>query len=242
MDYRREIDGLRALAVLPVMFYHAGIAPFSGGFVGVDVSVVISGYLITSLILFELQAGRFSLLGFYERRMRRILPALFVVIAVWVPLCWLLLIPSDVEDFSQSLAAVALLGSNVLFWRESGYFDTAAALKPLIHTWSLAVEEQFYLLYPPFLLVAWKLGKKWTVSLLAASAAGSLALAHWGAPRMPSATFFLLPTRAWELLIGALIAFHLARPQHVTPGRPTCEAAAVSGVSLIAYGVFSFDE
>jgi peptidoglycan/LPS O-acetylase OafA/YrhL len=242
MTYRREIDGLRALAVLPVIFYHAGFDAFRGGFVGVDVFFVISGYLITSVILADLQTGTFSLVSFYERRARRILPALLLVTAVCIPVAWVVLIPGDLRDFCRSLSAVAVFGSNILFWSESGYFDTAAPLKPLLHTWSLAVEEQFYLLYPLGLLFAWKLGTRWTLRLLAALAVASLGLAHWGALHMPSATFFLLPTRGWELLLGALIAFSAAKPRQSEPGRGTREAAAVLGLCLVIAAVFWFDE
>ena len=160
ISYRREIDGLRALAVVPVIFFHAGFRAFSGGFVGVDVFFVISGHLITSLILAESALGTFSLAGFYERRARRILPALFVVMAVCIPVSWFLLLPSDMKAFSESLVAVSVFASNVLFYSESGYFAADAELKPLLHTWSLAVEEQFYVLFPLFLLAAWQIGRK----------------------------------------------------------------------------------
>jgi peptidoglycan/LPS O-acetylase OafA/YrhL len=179
ITYRREIDGLRALAVLPVILFHAGFDTFSGGFVGVDIFFVISGYLITSIILLEKSAGTFSLLRFYERRARRILPALFLVMAVCVPLAWVWLLPSDLKDFSQSLIAVSAFASNILFWRESGYFDTAAELKPLLHTWSLAVEEQYYVLFPLFLLFMWRYAKQWVVPILIMLALVSLGLAHW---------------------------------------------------------------
>ena len=139
MDYRREIDGLRALAVLPVIFLHAGFETFSGGFIGVDVFFVISGYLITTIILAELEQGKFSIVNFYERRARRILPALFLVMLVCIPFAWVLLSPGDLKSFSESLVAVALFFSNVFFWTDGGYFETAAELKPLLHTWSLAV-------------------------------------------------------------------------------------------------------
>lgn len=147
MNYRREIDGLRALAVVPVILFHAGFETFSGGFVGVDVFFVISGYLITTIILAELEQEKFSIVNFYERRARRILPALFLVMLVCIPFAWFWLLPSDMKDFSQSLVAVSVFASNILFWQESGYFDTAAELKPLLHTWSLAVEEQYYVLF-----------------------------------------------------------------------------------------------
>lgn len=125
MNYRREIDGLRALAVLPVIFFHAGIETFSGGFVGVDVFFVISGYLITIIILSELEHGKFSIINFYERRARRILPALFLVMLFCIPFAWFWLLPSDIKNFSKSLVAVSVFASNILFWRESSYFDTA---------------------------------------------------------------------------------------------------------------------
>jgi peptidoglycan/LPS O-acetylase OafA/YrhL len=141
MDYRREIDGLRAVAVLAVILFHAGFETFSGGFVGVDVFFVISGYLITSIILAELEQGRFSIVGFYERRARRILPALFLVMLASIACAWFLLLPGEMRDFSQSLVAVSVFASNILFFNERGYFDAAADLKPLLHSWSLAVEE-----------------------------------------------------------------------------------------------------
>ena len=160
MKYRREIDGLRALAVVPVILFHAGFETFSGGFVGVDVFFVISGYLITTIILSELEQGKFSIGNFYERRTRRVIPMLFLVMLCCIPFAWFWLLPGDMIDFSQSLVAVSFFVSNILFWRESGYFDTAAELKPLLHTWSLAVEEQFYIIFPLFLIMFWRLGKR----------------------------------------------------------------------------------
>jgi peptidoglycan/LPS O-acetylase OafA/YrhL len=179
MDYRREIDGLRALAVLPVILFHAGFDSFSGGFVGVDVFFVISGYLITTIILSELEEGTFSIVNFYERRARRILPALFLVILVCIPFAWLWLLPIDMKDFSRSLVAVSFFASNILFWRESGYFDTAAELKPLLHTWSLALEKQFYVLFPLILILFWKIGKRWILVLLGLVCFDDLVLAGW---------------------------------------------------------------
>lgn len=240
--YRREIDGLRALAVVPVILFHAGFEAFSGGFVGVDVFFVISGYLITSIILTQKAAGTFSLLDFYERRARRILPALFLVMAVCIPFAWLWLMPSDMKDFSQSLVAVSVFASNILFWRESGYFDSAAELKPLLHTWSLAVEEQYYVLFPLFLLVMWHFAKRWTVATLAVIAALSFALAQWGAYNKPAATFFLLPTRGWEIAIGALIAFYFARYPKLQLQRPAQEIGSLIGLSLILYAVFAYSK
>ncbi|MES2188894.1 MAG: acyltransferase family protein [Pseudomonadota bacterium] len=211
MKYRREIDGLRALALLPVILFHAGFQAFGGGYVGVDVFFVISGYLITSIILAEKAAGTFSLRSFYERRARRILPALFLVMLVCLPFAWLWLLPSDMKEFSASLVAVSTFSSNVLFWWESGYFDTAAELKPLLHTWSLAVEEQYYLIFPLLLVLAWKLNRTRMMWLLVAVALVSLGLAQKGAYASPAATFYMLHTRIWELLVGALLAFYMAR-------------------------------
>ena len=241
MDYRREIDGLRALAVLPVILFHAGFQTFSGGFVGVDIFFVISGYLITSIILAEMEAGTFTLANFYERRARRILPALFVVMALCLPFAWLWLVPQDMKSFSQSLVAVSAFASNVLFWRTSGYFDTAAELKPLLHTWSLAVEEQYYLLFPLFVLLTWRFGKTWILKSLFAVFIISLAAAHWGSTNKPIFTFFLLPTRGWELLIGGFIAFYFSLGHKQLSHKWLNELGSLIGVALIAYSIFSFD-
>lgn len=244
MDYRREIDGLRALAVAPVVLFHAGFEAFSGGFVGVDVFFVISGYLITSIILAELRDGKFSIISFYDRRARRILPALLLVLLVSIILSWLWLLPSAMKDFSLSLVAVSFFASNILFWRESGYFDTAAELKPLLHTWSLAVEEQYYLLFPLFLMSFWRLGKRWIVVLLGLAFAISFALAQWGSYANPSASFYLLPTRGWELLMGAFSAFYLSnaerRSGHID--RKLREIGAWLGLALIIFAVFSYSK
>ena len=170
MQYRSEIDGLRALAVVPVILYHAGVSLFQGGYIGVDVFFVISGYLITTILIEDLTAGQFSLGRFYERRARRILPALFVVMLVCIPFSWIWMLPTQMKDFSESIIAVIFFGSNILFWRETGYFSAASELKPLLHTWSLAVEEQYYLLFPLFLAFVWRvrrLNAKWVIFSLA---------------------------------------------------------------------------
>ena len=242
MIYRREIDGLRALAVLPVILFHAGFQVFSGGFVGVDVFFVISGYLITTIIQSELEQGKFSIVNFYERRARRILPALFLVMLVCIPLAWFLLLPSDMKDFSRSLVAVSVFASNILFWSESGYFDTAAELKPLLHTWSLAVEEQFYVVFPLFLMLFWKLGKRLTLVALGLILITSLALAQWASYANPSAAFFLLPTRGWELLIGAFAAFYLSQGSRKDFGKSLSEIGGWLGLSLILYAVFAYSK
>jgi len=242
MDYRREIDGLRALAVLPVILFHAGFEAFSGGFVGVDVFFVISGYLITTIILSELEWGKFSIVNFYERRARRILPALFLVMLVCIPFAWFWLLPSDMKDFSQGLVAVSVFASNILFWRESGYFDTAAELKPLLHTWSLAVEEQYYVIFPLFLMLFWKLGRRWILVTLGLVFVASLAVAQWAAYAKPTAAFYLLPTRGWELLIGAFAAFYLSNANRKEFGKGLSEMGGWLGVALILYAVFSYSK
>jgi peptidoglycan/LPS O-acetylase OafA/YrhL len=241
MKYRAEIDGLRALAVLPVILFHAGFEWFSGGFVGVDVFFVISGYLITTIIISEMAEGKFSIVNFYERRARRILPALFFVMAACLPFAWLWLTPSDLKDFGQSLVAVSTFSSNILFWLESGYFDTAAELKPLLHTWSLAVEEQYYILFPIFLMLTWRLGIKWILILLSIVFFISLGIAQWGAYNSPTAAFFLLPTRGWELLVGVFAAFYLKYNTHLK-SHSLNQALSLLGFCLIVYSIIAFDE
>jgi peptidoglycan/LPS O-acetylase OafA/YrhL len=242
MQYRPEIDGLRALAVIPVILFHAGFEIFSGGFVGVDIFFVISGYLITSIIVAELNAGQFSLVNFYERRARRILPALFFVMLACLPFAWYWLIPEDMKAFSKSLAAVSLFASNILFWKTSGYFDTATELKPLLHTWSLAVEEQYYLFFPLLLMLLWRFQRFWIVSALSFLFLVSLFLAQWGATAAPSAAFYLLPTRGWELLVGAFIALYFSKQHDALSTQFWHQLGSVCGAVLIFYAVFVFDE
>jgi peptidoglycan/LPS O-acetylase OafA/YrhL len=242
LNYRPEIDGLRALAVMPVILFHAGFSAFKGGYVGVDIFFVISGYLITSIILADLAQGRFSLLGFYERRARRILPALFFVTFACIPVAWWLLLPADLQNFAQSLVAVATFSSNILFWLESGYFDTAAELKPLLHTWSLAVEEQYYLLFPLLLMLLWKAGRRWLWGALAVVFVASLWASAWGVEYSPVATFYLLPARGWELLVGVFIALAMWRRPAPHASRFVGEALAIGGIVLIAFAVFTYDE
>jgi peptidoglycan/LPS O-acetylase OafA/YrhL len=243
MQYRKEIDGLRALAVLPVIFFHAGFQVFSGGFVGVDVFFVISGYLITSIILEEKQAGKFSLINFYERRARRILPALFVVMFTSLLLAWLFLLPGDMKIFSQSLVAISGYVSNIFFWRATGYFAPTAETNPLLHTWSLAVEEQYYLLFPIFLSMIWKLRKQWILGLLALVAIISFEIAQWGSLNQPTPNYYLLPSRAWELLIGSLIAFYLfTKDSNKNKTEKIGQLLSLIGLLLIIYAVCAFDK
>lgn len=240
-SYRPEVDGLRAVAVLSVMLFHADFETFSGGFVGVDVFFVISGYLITSTILAERSAGTFSMGSFYERRARRILPALFLVSFTCIPAAWLFLPPGEMADFSQSLIAVPTFLSNVLFWRESGYFDTASELKPLIHTWSLAVEEQFYIIYPLVLLATWRISERRMVIAIGVAALLGLLVAEVGARNSPSAAFFLLPFRAWEIAAGAIIAFSVKEDRVSQANYWVKEVGAIVGLALIVFAVLSFN-
>jgi len=241
MEYRREIDGLRALAVVPVILFHAGFQAFSGGFVGVDVFFVISGYLITSIILAEKQAGTFNLINFYERRARRILPALFVVMFACLPFAWLWLIPKDMVDFSKSLEQVPIFLSNVFFNKHSDYFDSVTELKPLLHTWSLAVEEQYYLFFPAFLIIAWRFGTRFIVGLLAAIFLISLFYAQYKVGVQPSAAFYLLPSRLWELLVGSFIAFYLASSFKRDLNDFASQVGSLLGLLLLVYAVFMLD-
>ena len=241
MKYRAEIDGLRALAVLPVILFHAGFEWVSGGFVGVDVFFVISGYLITNIIISEMAEGKFSIVNFYERRARRILPMLFFVMLACLPFAWLWLNPNDLENFGDSLLAVSTFSSNILFWLRGGYFGTAAELKPLLHTWSLAIEEQYYILFPIFLMLTWRLGIKWILILLSIVFVFSLGIAQWGAYNYPVATFLLLPTRSWELLIGVFAAFFLKFNTHLK-SHSVNQSLSLLGFGMIVYSITVFDK
>jgi peptidoglycan/LPS O-acetylase OafA/YrhL len=243
MKYRKEIDGLRALAVIPVILFHAGFTAFSGGFVGVDIFFVISGYLITTVIADEMEKNSFSLMNFYGRRARRILPALFFVMICTLPFAWFWMAPLDLKEFSKSLVAVPMFASNILFYLDSGYFETASELKPLLHTWSLAVEEQYYLIFPLFLMLTWGLGKKWIVGLLIFISVISVLSAQWASARYPSFTFFLLPTRGFEILIGALISLYCCHKNGINSARQQVgQLAAIVGSILIIYAIFAFDK
>ena len=243
MFYRKEVDGLRAVAIVPVLFFHAGFSWFRGGYVGVDVFFVISGYLITSLILAEKAAGTFTIAGFYERRARRILPALFTVMLACVVPAWVWMTPAKLQDFGQSLVAVTTFANNILLGLTSSYFAPAADEKPLLHTWSLAVEEQYYIVFPIVVISCWSLGRRKLVALITAGAVLSLGLAEWGWRHEPGLNFYMPQARAWELFIGALVAFKLegAKPPALG-GRLFKNALAAFGLLLVAYSIFWFDD
>lgn len=238
MDYRPEVDGLRAVAVIAVVFFHAGIKFFSGGYIGVDIFFVISGYLITSLILEDLKEKKFKLVEFYERRARRILPALFLVMFICIPFSWSWMPLDTFKEFSQSLLAVSLFGSNILFWRQkSHYFNPAADEKPLLHTWSLAIEEQYYLIFPIFLLLTWGFGRNKIFWIIVIFAVISLMLSEWGWRFYGRANFFLTPTRAWELLVGSIVAFVINKH-----GLQKNNVLSILGLSAIGYSLLIFDQ
>lgn len=236
MKYRPEIDGLRTVAVLPVILFHAGVPSFDGGFIGVDIFFVISGFLITTILVQDLEAGRYSILTFYERRARRILPALFAVLLACLPLAWMWMFPTQLRDFGQSVIATALFASNILFWKETGYFSVGVDLKPLLHTWSLAIEEQYYILFPVLLALAWGLGRKAVFGMVLAIAVVSLGLAQVMSHTHPEFAFYLLPTRAWELMCGALGAFWMLWRRPVPS-----QALALAGAACVLVAFAAFD-
>jgi peptidoglycan/LPS O-acetylase OafA/YrhL len=206
LSYRPEIDGLRAVAVIPVILFHAGFKFCEGGFVGVDIFFVISGYLITSKVLLGKEVGNFSWVGFYESRARRILPPLFVMMLACFAYEFIYLFPSDMRDFLQTVAAASAFCSNLLFYAKNNYFDSASELRPLIHTWSLSIEEQFYILFPLIFMLRVSRSRLYiciAVLLL------SFCLAEWGSRLHSDFAFYLLPSRAWELLVGCVAGMML---------------------------------
>lgn len=235
--YRRDIDGLRALAILPVLLFHTHVPGFSGGFVGVDVFFVISGYLITGIIAREIDAGQFSLVRFYERRARRILPALFAMLVFVLAMASWLYLPGDFEAVPKSaLMALAFL-SNLWFFANTGYFAGGAETMPLLHCWSLAVEEQFYIGFPLLLWGIARYAPRWRVGVIGAAAGVSLGWAVLKAADTDGFAFYMLPPRAWELFAGALLALG-AVPE--VRSQALREFLALSGLGLILFAVFTY--
>lgn len=238
LSYRADIDGLRAVAVLLVVFFHAGFAAVSGGFIGVDVFFVISGFLITGIIVRELDAGHFSFASFYERRIKRICPALFALLGLCTVAGFFLLVPMDLKYLGRSIAASVGFYANSHFLSQVGYFDGPAIEKPLLHTWSLAVEEQFYLIWPVSVVVLYRtLGPqklRYAILLLLAL---SLVASAIRIDDQQSAVFYLLPYRAWELLLGA----YLAVAPMPKPPQWAGTLFGAAGISSIFYAAFSFD-
>ena len=237
MKYRAEIDGLRALAVAPVILFHAGFELFSGGFVGVDVFFVIGGYLITMVLIEDIEKKQFSIVYFYERRVRRILPALYMVMAFSIFVAWILLSDAALNKFGNGLLGVTLFVSNIILRQEEGYFDEAAELNPLLHTWSLSVEEQYYLLFPLFLVIAWRFGKTRVFWMIIGMLILSLLLSEWGWRNRATANFYLAPTRAWELFVGSIAAFVVQRN-----GVRKNNTLALLGLAAIIFSIFAYDK
>ena len=242
LPYRKEIDGLRAIAVISIVLFHAGFKGFEGGYVGVDIFFVISGFLISSIIIQDYRQGTFSFASFYERRARRLLPALFFVLLATLPFAWLGMLPGEITEFSRSLLSVLFFISNFFFWDASGYFATAAEYRPLLHTWSLAVEEQFYLLFPiVFIAVLW-LARSAVAGVLALLGIASFVFSLWASVYKPTLAFFLLPTRVWEFMVGALAALFVLSQHFQKIDRHTVLASIASllGLCLILYSIFVF--
>jgi len=231
LKYRSDIDGLRALAVLGVIIYHAFPKSLPGGFVGVDVFFVISGYLISGILYKGVREDEFSFREFYARRIRRLFPSLITVLTLCLIYGYFVLLRHEYEQLGQHVAAGTLFIQNIVFWQESGYFDTAAVFKPLLHLWSLAVEEQFYIFFPPLLILIWK--RRWPmVPLLWAMFSLSLLANIYASYQARDADFFLTPFRAWEFLAGSLLAWWHYGKSHEEEA-PFCKLLSWSGALLL---------
>jgi peptidoglycan/LPS O-acetylase OafA/YrhL len=231
MKYRSDINGLRALAVMAVIADHVGIYAARGGFLGVDVFFVISGFLITGIIYPEIEAGHFSSLRFYERRVRRIVPALAAMLVVTTALSYRYLLPTEMKGFGQSLVAAVFGASNIWFFSTAGYFDALAASKPLLHTWSLAVEEQFYVVFPVILLLVHRSFGHRLKPTVAIIFVMSLAASILTDRADPDARFYLPWNRAWELMMGALISLRMLPEIR--------RAALANALSLLGLGLIA---
>jgi len=240
-SYRPDIDGLRAVAILSVVLYHAGVPGITGGFTGVDIFFVISGYLIGGQIYAELRGGSFSYLRFYRRRVKRILPAFFAVMAFILLAALLVLSPQEVAQTARSAFAATLSASNILFWMTANYFTPKAELNPVLMTWSLGVEEQFYVLIPLLMVLLARVRRNWLLPAILATCALSFLIAWSELGRSPMMAFYLLPARAWELGIGvALAAAELNRKRHSLPIRLSSQIEAISlvGLALLLAPIF----
>jgi peptidoglycan/LPS O-acetylase OafA/YrhL len=233
VKFRPDIEGLRALAIVPVVVFHAWPSLLPGGFVGVDIFFVISGYLITTLLLQRLAGGSYSIASFYAARIRRIFPALFTMLALVAPACLLLLEPQALHEFARLLGATGLFASNIELYRTTGYFEGTAELKPLLHTWSLAVEEQYYIVFPPLLALLWRFARPHIGLVLAAVGLASLAWCLKLMPYDPEWAFFAAPARTFELMIGSGLAWWMNRDE-APIARPVWADQAVGGVALAA--------
>ena len=234
--YRREIDGLRAVAVVPVILFHAGFGVFSGGYVGVDVFFVISGYLITTILINELAQGNFSIAGFYERRARRILPALFIVMLACLPFAYMWMLPSQLKDFSGSIFAVVISLSNLFFLTKVGYFAPSAELQPLLHTWSLAIEEQYYFIFPLFLLIINRLKLSIVGFIVFGLVIISFIFSEWAWREDAERSFFFTISRFWEIGVGSLCAFLT-----ISKAPRSNNLLSTVGLAMIVFSIFAYD-
>jgi peptidoglycan/LPS O-acetylase OafA/YrhL len=237
--YRRDVDGLRAVAVMSVVLFHFGVGGIPGGFTGVDIFFVISGYVIAGSLLTDLDKNRFSIVNFYWKRARRIIPAFTFVTLCSSVAAYFILLPSDLRDYARSLASSALFVSNIYFWKSTNYFSIDAQLRPLLHTWSLSVEEQYYIIAPFLFWFVYRfLGRSWTL-VLAPLILISFVVSVYATSAAPTAGFYLLPTRMWELLLGALLVLRKPRALNSTLAM---EAIGLAGAALLAVGIITIDE
>lgn len=233
--YRADIDGLRAVAILAVLAYHASSSLLPGGFIGVDIFFVISGYLITGILLRDLESGTYSIGQFYRRRVRRIFPALIAVLAFCWTLGWFALLPDEFKELGKHIGAASVFISNFVLWKESGYFDSAAELKPLLHLWSLGVEEQFYIVWPLMMWAAWK-WQRHVLALIAVLFIGSLAANLLITGKHAVFSFYLPVTRFWELMAGGLLAYS----ERYYASKSAFSATMRHALSVLAVGLIVF--
>ncbi len=240
-NYRKDIDGIRGIAVLAVVLYHANIELFSGGYLGVDIFFVISGYLITQIINNELKSKRFNLILFYERRIRRIIPILYLVILLLIPLVIINFVPADGRNFFESVFSITALSSNFLFWLEEGeYFTRDNSLKPLLHTWSLSVEMQFYLFFP-LLLLFLKKNKKKELNIIIFFTLISMFLSFWMSKTNKDANFYLIFSRIWEIMAGVICYYLMQKSKKTIEGKYN-ETITLFAICLIFLSFFLFEK
>jgi peptidoglycan/LPS O-acetylase OafA/YrhL len=239
--YRNDIEGLRSIAIIPVILYHAHLA-CPAGFIGVDVFFVISGYLITKIIQEESNRDRFTLISFYHRRIRRIFPALFVMITISSALAYIVLLPTELIAYGKSLLAAATFVANIFFHGQVDYFDSANEIKPLLHIWSLSVEEQFYIFWPIiFVTINTHVSEQKKTFLVAIGLVASLYYSEFLVHHKPKAAFYLTPSRSWELLLGALLATPAVAPWLGRMPRRAADVASIVGLAAICAAVFGYD-
>lgn len=240
VNYRPDIDGLRALAVVPVVLFHANADLMSGGYIGVDIFFVISGYLITLILMRDLEEESFSLVRFYEKRIRRIFPALFLVFFVSTVVACLLMLPSELDQYGRSLFSATFFYSNYYYMNDAGYFSAPAETQPLLHMWSLAVEEQFYIFFPPLLYLAWRFSKNRVGVIVMVACVLSFLYSLWLVDNRPTDAFFSTPARAWELAVGSLLALYSGRRSWIKTNPYLSNGMTCTGLALLCYGFFTF--